>query len=103
MNWPCRKRAYKTVFIKNGFVERWHFLGRFICKTQAMIDAFWSGVLFYLNVWNFALLEDLVYCHRPFVYQNQYLLYLDYASYCPCLQARMVTISEQNLLDTFDN
>jgi hypothetical protein len=43
-NWLCRKRACKTVFIENGFVETVAFSVAFRLRTQAMIDAYWSGV-----------------------------------------------------------
>lgn len=43
-DWLCRKTACKTVFIENGFVETVAFSGAFRLRTQAMIDAYWSGV-----------------------------------------------------------
>ena len=75
MNWPCRESANRSVFIKNAFVERWHFRGVSL-QTQAMIDAYWSGVL-HLDICIFALLEYSAYYRRLFVYQNQYSLYLN--------------------------
>jgi hypothetical protein len=96
-NWPCCKRAYNTVFIKNDFVERWHFQGAFHLQNPShdrrILERRFvlSERLEFREVrgkWSIAV--DLLYIRT-----NTYSIL---TSYCPNLQARMVTICEQKVL-----